>query len=290
MVVDCHYHLEERVLSKPELIAEMDRAGIEKVALMGSMIAPFPEPPRFLLRLLQFFLEHRSLRKIGRVFVSDFTPQGDIRILGKPFPIKPDPGNQEVFDAVRQFPGRFAGWVFVNPSGQFDPVSELEKYQDEPGFVGVKAHPFWHHHAPVELAPVAEKLAELGKPLLIHAGFGEEGDFGALLRAVPGLKLILAHTGFPGYGDFWRAARDNKNVFFDLSQTSYVSEKATLESVAYLGPERLLFGTDGPYGYHDAGGRYDYGFIKRRIERLFPDRGMQQRLLGENFREVAGIG
>ena len=52
MVIDCHYHLEERVMNIQELLAEMDRAGIDKIALMGSKIAPFPEPPRFLLRLL----------------------------------------------------------------------------------------------------------------------------------------------------------------------------------------------------------------------------------------------
>ena len=290
MVIDCHYHLEERVLARGELLAEMDRTGIDRIALMGSMIAPFPEPPRFLLRLLQVFLEQRTLRKLGKIFVSDFTPQGDIKILGKPFSIQSDPSNKVVFDAAREHPDRFLGWVFVNPRGTYDPVSELEKYQDEPGFVGVKAHPFWHHFSPVELAPVAEKLVVLDKPLLIHAGFENKGDFDALLKKVPGLKLILAHTGFPEYGDTWRAVKHNKNVFFDVSQTSYVSEKATIESVAYLGPERFFFGTDGPYGFHDAAGRYDYGFIKRRIERIFPDEGVRRRLLGENFAEITGIG
>jgi len=289
MVIDCHYHLEERVLSRADLLAEMDRAGIDKIALMGSMIAPFPEPPRFLLRLLQLFLEKRVLRKMGRVFVSDFTPQGDIKILGKPFSIKSDPSNEVVFDAVREQSDRFLGWVFVNPKGQYDPVSELEKYQDEPGFIGVKAHPFWHHFEPVELAAVAERLAGMNKPLLLHVGFEKEGDFDALIKKVPELKLILAHTGFPEYGDTWRAVKGRKNVFLDLSQTSYVSEKATIESVAYLGPERLFFGTDGPYGFHDAAGRYDYGFIKRRIERVFPDEGVRRRLLGENFAEICGI-
>ena len=289
MVIDCHYHLEERALTRGELLAEMDRAGIDKVALMGSMVPPFPEPPRFLLRLLQFFLEQRTLRKLGKIFVSDFTPQGDVKILGKPFSIKPDPSNESVFDAVRKHSDRFLGWVFVNPRDHCDPVSELEKYQNEPGFIGVKAHPFWHHFSPVELVPVAEKLACMNKPLLIHAGFEKEGDFDALLRKVPDLKLILAHTGFPEYGDTWKAVKDKKNVFFDLSQTSYVSEKATIESVAYLGPERLFFGTDGPYGFHDAAGRYDYGFIKRRIERVFPDEGVRRRLLGENFAEITGV-
>ena len=157
------------------------------------MIAPFPEPPRFLLRLLKIFLEQRPLRKLGRVFVSDFTPQRDIKILGKPFSIMADPSNEAVFDAVKGHPDRFLGWVFVNPRGQYDPVAELEKYLNEPGFIGVKAHPFWHHFTPVELVPVAEKLAAKGKPLLIHVGFEHEGDFDALMSKVIARMPMLKH-------------------------------------------------------------------------------------------------
>ncbi|MFY9399291.1 MAG: amidohydrolase family protein [Desulfomonilia bacterium] len=286
MVIDCHYHLEEGVLSREALLREMDRSGVEKAALMASMVGPIPEPPRPLIGIMQVMLEVRRLRGLARRFVAGFTPQGDIRILGRPFRIEPAPDNRKVFEALRKYPRRFLGWVFVNPRSGTDPVTELEQYHHEPGFIGVKAHPFWHHFTPVELVPVAEKLAETGKPLLIHCGFGPEGDFEALLRKVPELKLILAHAGFPEYGDTWRKVRHAHNVYLDLSQTSYVSARATRESVERLGPERLLFGTDGPYGFHGRDGRYDYGFIKRRIERLFTDEGVRRRLLGENFAEL----
>ena len=199
-----------------------------------------------------------------------------------------DPENGPVFDAVSGNPGRFLGWVFVNPRGKKNQVEELNMYKDMPGFIGVKAHPFWHHFTPVELLPVAKTLADMGKPLLIHRGFGEEGDISGLLREAPGLKLILAHTGFPDYSDMWKEASSFTNVYFDLSQTSYVSEKSTREIITYLGPDRLLFGTDGPYGFHDEHGRYDYGFIKRRIEMLFPQENIRRKLLGENFAGLVG--
>ena len=157
-----------------------------------------------------------------------------------------------------------------------------------PGFIGIKAHPFWHHFNPVELASVAEKLAQIGKPLLIHLGFDEEGDFEALLRKVPNLKLILAHAGFPRYSNTWEKIKNRKNIYLDISQTTYTSENATLGVVEYLGVDRILFGTDGPYGFHGKHG-YDYGFIKHRIERLFPDTLVQARLLGDNFAELTGI-
>lgn len=289
MVIDCHYHLEERVFNKAELINEMDRSGVKKMALMGSMVEPFPEPPKPLLRILQFILENRPLRGLGKLLVANFTPQGEVKILGKPFFIAPDPDNKSVFNAVRENPDRFLGWVFVNPKGKCDQVAELETYKNEKGFIGVKAHPFWHHFTPIELLPVAERLAQIGKPLIIHCGFGEEGNFGALLRRAPDLKLILAHTGFPEYSDTWKAVLPWKNVYLDLSQTSYVSERATREAVSYLGADRLIFGTDGPYGFHDEQGRYDYGFIKRRIERLFPEEIVRRKLLGENFANIAGL-
>lgn len=289
MIIDCHYHLEERVYSADRLISEMKKCGIDKVALMGSLIEPFAEPPRFLINVLQTLLENRFLRGLGKVLISNFTDKGELKILGTPYPITTDPDNKKVFDAVKKHPDQFLGWVFVNPKGKKNQVAELEKYQDRQGFIGVKAHPFWHHFNPVELAPVAERLTKTGKPLLIHAGFGEEGNFEALLKKVPDLKLILAHAGFPGYADTWKKIKPLKNVYLDLSQTSYTSETATRSSVEFIGPDRLFFGTDGPYGFHGPDHRYDYGFIKRRIDRMFPDPCVRHKLLGGNFADVAGL-
>jgi predicted TIM-barrel fold metal-dependent hydrolase len=288
LIIDCHYHPEEALLSPEELLQKMDASGVDKVALMGVQIGPFPEPSRPLVRLLQFLLTHRPLRMLGRRLISNFTPEG-IRILGREFPIIRDPDNDHVFGLVNRFPDRFLGWVFVNPRGERDPIAEFERFKDVPGFVGLKAHPFWNHHTPLELAPVAERLAATGKPMIIHAGYEEEGDFAALLSEVSDLKLILAHAGFPLYHDTWKAIRDRRNVFVDLSQTTYVGEKTLKQAVEYLGAERCLFGTDGPFGFHGADGKFDYGLIKRRIEKLFSDTGVRRRLLGLNFAELAEV-
>jgi predicted TIM-barrel fold metal-dependent hydrolase len=289
MIIDCHYHLEERVFTVDRLISEMKQAGVDRVALMGSIIGPFAEPPRILIRALHLLLENAFLRGLGKVFVANFTDRGEVKILGKPYPLAADPDNERVFNVVRKHPDRFMGWVFVNPRGRKDPVEELKKYKDEKGFIGVKAHPFWHHFTPVELAPVAEELVKTGKPLLIHAGFGEEGNFEALLKKVPDLKLVLAHAGFPYYSDIWKRIKPMKNVYMDLSQTTYTSEKATRQALEMFGPDRLFFGTDGPFGFHDADHQYDYGFIKRRIERMFHDSKVRERLLGGSFADMVGL-
>jgi predicted TIM-barrel fold metal-dependent hydrolase len=289
MIIDCHYHLEERVYTVDRLISEMQKAGIDKVALMGSIIGPFEEPPRFLISALQFLLENSFSRDLGKAFISNFTDRGEVKILGKPYPLETDPDNEKVFNTVSRYPDKFLGWIFVNPRGRKNQVDEFEKYKDAKGFIGVKAHPFWHHFAPVELVPVAERLAKTGKPLLIHAGFEEEGNFEALLKKVPELKLILAHAGFPEYADTWRKIKPFKNVYMDLSQTTYTSEPVTRQVVEMLGAERLFFGTDGPYGFHGADHQYDYGFIKRRIENMFSDPEIREKLLGGSFANVVGL-
>ena len=289
MIVDCHYHLERRLLTDDELLKKMDECEVCKVALMGVINEPIPKPPEFLLKILRFTLTHSSFRFLAKVLAANFTSEGDIKLPTGIFHLYPNPKNEPIFQAVADKPDRFLGWVFVNPQGGTDQIQELNKWKDKPGFIGVKAHPFWHRYQPVELLPVAVQLAKMEKPLLIHAGFDAHGDYDVLLQKVPDLKLILAHAGFPLYSDTWNKIKNNKNVYVDLSQTSYLNDRTTWQAIEYLGVERCLFGSDGPYGVHGDDDLFDYSFIKRRIERLFPDKEIQKKLLGENFLELIHI-
>ena len=80
LVIDCHYHLEERYLSVDQMIARMDAVGINRVALMGRMTDPIPETPRPLVRILQFLLAHRATRPVsgcvGRICGRDHVKTG----------------------------------------------------------------------------------------------------------------------------------------------------------------------------------------------------------------------
>lgn len=286
MIIDCHYHLNESMLSIEDLLKQMDEAGVDKIALMASMCGPLPHVKETLLKFNRFLLTHSSVRWLGRKVTEHFTPEGDFSILGSIVKIEQDPDNQPVFDAIESYPDKFLGWIFVNPRGKKDQMQEFNKWKDHPNAIGVKAHPFWHRFAPIELLPVAEQVASMGKPMLLHLGFKDHGDFNALLKAVPDLKLIFAHAAFPYYSKTWKAIKENPNVFVDLSQTLYVDEKITQKVVKFLGADRCLFGTDGPYGSPGSQGEFDLGLIKRRIERLFPDEKVQTKLLGENFQNL----
>jgi uncharacterized protein len=289
MIIDSHYHLDERMLKTDDLIAKMDESGVNRIALIASMVDPLPETPPILIRMLQFLLTHRSLRILGKTTAANFTNDGSINILGKIYKIYPDPDNQSVFNMINKHPDRFCGWVFVNPHGKNDPLKEINTWAKSPGCIGIKAHPFWHRYNPSELLPVAEQAVRLKKPLLLHLGFNDHGDILELIKKFPDLKLHLAHAAFPCYADTWKIIRDKKNICVDLSATAYVGEKITRDVVDYLGADRCFFGTDGPYGPHATDGKFDYGYLKRRIEKLFPSAKTRQSILGENFAKFAGI-
>lgn len=288
MIIDCHYHFDHKLLAENALLKKMDECEVDKVALMGVINEPIPKPPEFLLRIFRFSWSHRSFRFIAKAMSNSFTPEGDIKLPTGIFKIFPNPNNEAIFQAIDNNPNRFLGWVFVNPRGEKDQVQELDNWKNHPGFIGVKAHPFWHRYEPIELLPVAEQLSKNGKPLLIHAGYGSHGNYDILLKKLPDLKLLLAHAGFPLYSETWNIIKNYKNVYIDLSQSSYLNDRMTKEAIDFLGVEKCLFGTDGPYGVHGTDDLFDYSFIKRRIEKLFPDKEIKKRLLGENFLEFIG--
>ncbi len=193
-----------------------------------------------------------------------------------------------MFAAAEKHPGRLLAWAFVNPRCGSDAAAIVRNHAAHKAFIGVKAHPFWHRYEPGLLIPAAKEAARVHKPLLIHAGFGEHGNVRPLLDAVPDLKLILAHAGFPRFAATWKEIKDDPRVFVDLSQTVYVDEKITLKAVEALGPERCLFGTDGPYGSPGHDGSFSFSPIRQRIEKLFPEQQARQ-ILHDNFVRVCGV-
>jgi predicted TIM-barrel fold metal-dependent hydrolase len=57
-------------------------------------------------------------------------------------------------------------------------------------------------------------------------------------------------------------------------------------AVKALGPERCLFGTDAPYGFHEPDGSYDYGEILGWVERLPISAAAREKVLFGNALEL----
>jgi uncharacterized protein len=211
------------------------------------------------------------------------TRGGDLRLGRKVYAIYRQPDNDAVAKLIAAHPTRFLAWIFLNPRlpGALD---ELERWRQTPGFIGVKLHPHWHDYPTEELSPILARAEELKLPALIHLGFGKRGDFRAICARFPRLTVISAHAGFPFYRDLWRHVSDCPNLFVDLS-SPYIDERLARAAVSAMGPERSLYGTDAPYGFHTDEG-YDYGRIKGWVDRFPIPEGKKDAIFAGNF---AGI-
>jgi len=289
MIIDSHFHVEEEMLTIEEMIKKMDEVGIIKTALMGKIVDPIPEPPVFAQKLFQFTVMHNFSRNIAEKLTSTFTSEGDIDVLGTPYKIYKDVDNDEVFTICEKYSDNFYGWIFVNPRGSVNMVDEINRWKKHPAFIGVKAHPFWHQFAPIELVPAAEICVKEKKPLIIHSGFNDHGDFLKLLDKVPQLNIILAHGGFPYFKNTWNVIKDMKNVFVDLSQSAYLSEKMMQMTYDALGPDRCIYGSDGAVGKVGADGKFDYTLMKNRVERIVTDEESRKKVFCDNFQRICNL-
>ncbi len=283
MIIDAHYHLEEQMQTVPQLLEQMDRHGISRVALIPVIGAPFPwtsvtEKASALMRVA--LTRHW---RAGMKFYNDtVTEKGEFSLLGKIFPIYPVPRNEPVAQALQAHPDRFWGWILVNPSAA-DPLAEMEKWVTKPGWIGVKSHPFWHRYPVARLDDVAAVCAENSLPLLVHlGGTAERGDFRYLPQRHPKLRIVYAHAGVPFYRELWDYAQDKPNIYVDLSSTSYVSAGIRRGAIKALGAHRCLAGTDGPYC------NADHGQMIQDIRRLPIGESEQECILGGNFAELVG--
>jgi predicted TIM-barrel fold metal-dependent hydrolase len=286
-VIDAHAHLDPRLLDPGAMLAKMDRCGIDKVALIPAMNDPLPRTPFGLLAALRALLRS-PLHRLARPLNDRLTVPGEhVKLRGQLVRIYGLPDNDTVASLLRSHPDRFLGWIFLNPARMPDPLSEFDRWRQVPGFVGVKLHPHWHGW-PIEAAlPIARRCEELGLPILIHLGFAERGRFGLLVDRCPRLRLVLAHAAMPWWDRAWPDIARNPSLFVDVS-SPYLSERLVRRAVDAVGPDRALFGTDAPYGFHEPDGSYDYGHVRGWVERLPLRSGEIDRVLGGNVVRLLG--
>ncbi|HEX2503860.1 MAG TPA: amidohydrolase family protein [Miltoncostaeaceae bacterium] len=154
--------------------------------------------------------------------------------------------NEAVLEAARAAGGRIVPFCRIDPAGP-GAAAAMERAAAG-GARGLKLHPVAQRFRPEDprVAAAVRDAAARGWPVTIHAGYGARplaGPLGGLLDAAPGARVILAHAG---RGDARAIAREvaaRPGVMLDTSL-------AALADLVVLPPERLLFGSDRPYGEH----------------------------------------
>ncbi len=94
------------------------------------------------------------------------------------------------------------------------------------------------------LTDLIDKLGRIGKPIIFEEEFAFTVRF---VEMAERLLLIIPHLGLLGGNqvDFLRNFRRKENVYFD---TALASRDMILRFVETIGPDRILFGSDIPFG------------------------------------------
>jgi len=95
-----------------------------------------------------------------------------------------------------------------------------------------------------ELPALIDDLTKINKPIV----FEEELAFTQrFVEMAPGLPLIIPHLGMLGGNpmDFLKSFKDKEYIYFD---TALSSRSTIQEFVRTIGPERVLFAADVPFG------------------------------------------
>ena len=153
--------------------------------------------------------------------------------------------NSRVADAAVAYPGRIIPFCRIDPTL---PIGRVLADADATGVRGVKLHPVAQRFHPEgdECVRVVREATDRGWPVLFHAGFGARplGDaFARLIDQVPDARLILAHGGRGDHRALVATTAGHPGMLFD-------SSIAALPDLVTLAPERIVFGSDRPYGDH----------------------------------------
>lgn len=175
----------------------------------------------------------------------------------------------------------------INPWYNEKALNEIDRCIDVLNFKGFKLHP-WMTGFPINsnmMDPIIERISYYDVPVLIHSGtppWSEPMQIGELSRRHPKVKIIMAHMGII---DLWKEAIDtakrNKNIWLETSGTPSAAIKIAIKE---LGPERIIFGSDSPYG-----GKGGTLFQLNKIKDLHLPKDINDLILGKNLQFVLDL-
>ena len=175
-------------------------------------------------------------------------------------------------------------------------LEEIEKLKDM-NMAGVKFHPpFQRVHLDDEkYIPMWQRINHLGFPVLIHCGRARgEGEYdlfpsgvAKFIRHLPDVPVVLAHMG-------GRSGKpEEEAILFDFPENVYIdttmsAERQAMEDFERLAsamrPERVIFGSDFPYGTQKAAVAFIQNSSFSEHEKAMMLGGTAAKILGDAIR------
>jgi len=185
---------------------------------------------------------------------------------------------------IRPYSKRIVGFGRINPHYGREAVREVERCVKVLGFRGIKLHPIVESFLPFgePSLKVVQKAAELQVPVIFHSGtppYSEPLQIGMVADAVPRATIILAHMGIYYLADAISTAKKWDNVILDMSTLMW--HKMLKAAVEEVGPERIVFGSDLPFGHP--------GWQLKLVELSGISERERELILGYNMAKLLGM-
>lgn len=157
-----------------------------------------------------------------------------------------DQGNETVALMAQEFPDYLMNTYWIDPV-EANCIQKLELFCRKYSFCMLKMHQCWTKFdiGDERIVKVIEWAEHNGKPIFIHLkSKGQVKKFISLTKKYQGVTFILAHL--IGIEEFDRSVGDN--VYYDISCPLLHSTKMLVKAWKNFGAERILLGSDAPYG------------------------------------------
>lgn len=209
------------------------------------------------------------------------------RVVWMPQPLL-RPENEAMYRSVKEFPQRerFLLCCTLNPQFGQETEDELIRCATEWGMKALKLMPTYHGYrltSPHVLA-LMDKARELEVVVNIHSGsFNcQPLQIGALAQRYPELSFIMDHMGYRyNFSDALSAAQTCPNIYLSTTLVSPAEPILIKMAAEEIGPERIVFGSNGPGTYVD--------MAIEGIRRLKMGSTAESLILGANAARVYGL-
>jgi len=263
-VIDIHVHPPDTLMDpappgfdsvEGELIARMDEAGVDKVALLA-----FDIDKNDIVKNQDLF--YRPVRYIRNLGGGTF---GSILIEMMSWFDRVFRSEEDIYKYVKRYPDRIIGFGSINPKRPEEEIREKLRKIREFGFKGIKLIPTFQFFNPASefLNPLYETAQKEKLVILTHTGcdpgLWEYPDFcedakpvhlAKVAEEYPRLNIIGAHLGSysaekPGiwFEEMMQVAEQYDNIYTDTSAVDPILVKRAVERV---GADKILYGSDYP--------------------------------------------
>jgi len=270
MIIDGHAHACGNYLSPEKIVEHLAQSNVDKVVLVpgelnSNKTYSFPNVAKLLPRqnVTKFF------NQLTKTVVRLTNARKDFIN-----------GNAYVYELAKALPDKVIQfYLLTNIYASI--AQELDEKYSKWKFKGLKLHQCWF---PISIkSKIFDEASDWARkndlPIFIH--LFSDSEVKMLIdykKDNPKSKIIVAHIF--GLELFIKSKIVFENLYFDISTYQVTSNKRVLKAINYFGADKIIMGSDTPYGKNNLQKNID------RVKKLKIGKQEKDMILGENIKRL----